>query len=125
MRVRLRLDLVEQADAFHEAQSAAIEAVGVGLAPVLWLGLELGLGLGSGLELGLELGLGALLQSCGAPVLWCRIGTQCPPSGKLPCASGTYSTQEAGTRTPYGTATAWLRHHLSAHSSGRPPPRRT
>eukprot|EP00964_Phaeocystis_antarctica_P121757 scaffold85425_cov70-Phaeocystis_antarctica.AAC.2 len=23
------------------------------------------------------------------------------PQGKLPCASGTYSTQEAGTRSPY------------------------
>ena len=38
------LDLVEQADARHEAQAAAVEAVRVGLAPVLWLGLGLGLG---------------------------------------------------------------------------------
>ena len=48
------LDLVEQADARHEAQPAAVEAVGVGLAPVLVRGrgrdrvrgIGLGLGLG-------------------------------------------------------------------------------
>ena len=30
-----------------------------------------------------------------------RTYSVCPPEGKLPCASGTYSTQEAGTRSPY------------------------
>ena len=93
----------------------------LGLGPGLRLRLGLGVGLCLGLGLGLGLSstwwpLGACSPSSRCHRLWCatrhtvtaarprlepvrRTHSRAPPRGTLPCASGTYGMQEAGTRT--------------------------
>ena len=52
--------------------------------------------------------------------------TVVPPRGKLPCASGTYSSQGAGTRSPPCVQCGGSGRHVSTQASalGAPPPRR-